>query len=102
MVFYCATVGISTIHAAWAIFGNNMVAPVLTQKLEWDKEQEKLYSSLIGNMGIAGLGIGSIFGGFFISKGRRLAAFFMSAFILVGVGLSLILTVPTIMIGRFV
>jgi len=46
------------------------------------------------------LGIGSIFGGFFIAKGRRLAIFYMSVFIYVGVGLTLIRRIPTIMIGR--
>lgn len=46
--------------------------------------------------------LGSIFGGGLIIKGRRRAIFIMNAFIVIGAGISLILTVPTIVIGRFV
>ena len=46
--------------------------------------------------------LGSIFGGALIIKGRRRAIFIMNGFIFVGAGISLILTVPTIIIGRFI
>jgi hypothetical protein len=100
MLSYVATIGLSLTHAGWAIFGNTQVGPILTAKFGWSVEEEKLYLSLIGNISILGLGIGSIFGGFFIAKGRRLAIFYMSVFIYVGVGLTLIRTIPTIMVGR--
>lgn len=73
----------------------------MAAKFEWDNEQTKLYLSLIGNVSLLGVAIGSIFGGYFIDIGRRLAIFIMNALVIVGAGITLIRTVPTIMIGRF-
>ena len=53
-------------------------------------------------MGLLGVLIGSLIGGFIIEKGRRKATIFMNIFIYIGASISLILTVPTICIGRFI
>lgn len=74
----------------------------MAAKFEWDKEETKLFLSLIGNVSLFGVAIGSIFGGHLIDKGRRLIIFFMNAVVIFGAGLTLIRTVPTIIIGRFV
>jgi MFS family permease len=45
--------------------------------------------------------IGSCFGGPFIMKGRRSAVFIISGIVYLGSGLTLIRTIPTIILGRF-
>jgi MFS family permease len=75
---------------------------VLNVQFEWDNDQIKLFGSLIGNAGIFGILVGSISGGKFINGGRRRAIFIMSGLVFTGSGISLIKTIPTIIIGRFI
>ena len=46
--------------------------------------------------------IGSVFGGKAVTYGRRRALLVMDVAIIVGTGLTLILTIPTLMVGRFI
>lgn len=101
LTFYAIAVGFGVQHVGWAIVGNTQTAPVMVAKFEWDKADTKLYLSLIGNVSLLGVAIGSIFGGHLIDKGRRLAIFIMNALVIAGAALTLIRTVPTILIGRF-
>lgn len=71
-------------------------------KFGWDDNQIKLYGTLIGNAGLFGILFGSVFGGPLINGGRRRAIFLLCSFIFVGSGLSLIETIPTIIIGRII
>lgn len=71
-------------------------------KFGWDEAETRLYNSMIGNAGILGILTGSILGGPIINYSRRNSVFIMNAVVLVGVGISLILTLPTILIGRFI
>jgi MFS family permease len=73
----------------------------MVAKFGWDKADTKLYLSLIGNVSLFGVAIGSIFGGHLIDKGRRNAIFWMNGLVILGAGLTLIRTIPTILIGRF-
>jgi MFS family permease len=86
----------------WAIVGNTQTAPVMAAKFEWDKEETKLFLSLIGNVSLFGVAIGSIFGGHLIDKGRRKAIFIMNFVVILGAALTLARTVYTIIIGRFI
>ena len=102
LIAYTCSMGIGLLHLGWAIMGSTMTAPVLIAKFDWTKDETKLNLSLIGNMGLLGVLIGSLIGGFIIEKGRRKATIFMNIFIYIGASISLILTVPTICIGRFI
>ena len=57
---------------------------------------------MIGSIGIVGILAGSLFSGPLVVKGRRRAMFITAGIVFIGSGLSLILTVPTLLIGRFV
>ena len=85
-----------------SIFGNNQVSPVLIAKFGWDVSEARLYNSIIGNAGILGILAGSVTGGPIINLGRRRATFIMDIVVLVGVGISLIFSLPTILLGRFI
>lgn len=62
----------------------------------------KVYGSILGNSGVFGLFFGSILGGPIINRGRRRAIFILGILVLIGSGVSLIKTIPTIFIGRFI
>ena len=64
--------------------------------------QAKLYTTLISNSSIVGLTIGSLVGGKVVAYGRRRAILLMNVAIIIGTLITLILTIPTIMIGRFI
>lgn len=102
LTFYIVVMCLGTLHVGWAIFGNTQTALILITKFGWDKEETKLWNSLIGNAGLLGNMIGSVFGGQIINKGRRFSTFIMNILILVGVAISLFQTIPTIFIGRFI
>jgi hypothetical protein len=75
LTFYCIAVSFGVMNVGWAIVGNNQTAPVMKAKFGWDKEEAKLYLSVIGNVSLFGVAFGVFFGGYFIDKGRRLAIF---------------------------
>jgi len=102
MVYYVFIMGIGTIHVGWGILGNAQTALILIAKFGWDKEETKLYNSLLSNAGLIGIMLGALFGGPVITKGRRLACFTMSIVLIIGVGLTQIQTLPTMILGRFI
>lgn len=53
-------------------------------------------------MGLIGMAVGSLIGGAIIPIGRRLTALIMLGVATAGVTLTLILTFPTLVIGRFI
>jgi len=56
----------------------------------------------MSNSSIVGLFIGSLIGGRIVALGRRKAILMMDALIILGTLITLIRTIPTIMIGRFI
>ena len=61
-----------------------------------------LFNTLISNSSILGLFIGSVVASQIISIGRRKAILVMNVLIAIGTGISLILTIPTLVIGRLI
>lgn len=57
---------------------------------------------LMTNAGILGIAVGSLLGGKIITYGRRRAILIMDIVIIVGTLLTLIRTIPTIIVGRFI
>jgi hypothetical protein len=102
MVVYVLAMSIGSLQVGWAILGNTQTALILIEKFGWDKEDTKLYNSILGNMGLIGVCIGSLFGGPLITNGRRRGILIFSILEIVGVGLTLIKTMPTMCIGRFI
>lgn len=102
LCFYAFTVGLGAFHTGWALFGSTQIFPVLEAKFGWTHEEALMNHSLIGSSSIAGVMVGSLFGGGIIDKGRRRAILMISVLIYIGAGITLILTVPTIIIGRFI
>ena len=102
LFFYAFSLALGTFQTGWAIFGNTQTAPVFIQKFGWDSQQAKLYTTLVSNSSIVGLFIGSLIGGKIVALGRRKAILIMNAVIIVGTLITLIRTIPTIMIGRFI
>jgi MFS family permease len=102
LYFYVFAVALGTFQTGWAIFGNTQTAPVFIQKFGWNPSQAKLYTTLISNASIVGLFVGSLLGGKVIQSGRRKAILAMNAIIFVGTGFTLVLSVPTLLFGRFI
>jgi len=98
---YILAMSWGTILVGWGILGNASCAPILIAQFGWDEEETKLYNSILSTVGLFGIMMGSIFGGQIITYGRRKAIFIMFFVMLVGVGLTLIQTFPTMVIGRF-
>lgn len=101
LYFYAISIALGTFQTGWAIFGNTQTAPVFIKKFGWNSDQSKIYITLISNSSIVGLFIGSLLGGKIVKFGRRRAILAMNAIIFIGTGISLILTIPTLLIGRF-
>jgi MFS family permease len=74
----------------------------LVAKFGWNDDETKLYNSLLTNISLIGIMVGAIAGGPIITYGRRRGVFLISALMLIGVVLTLILTLPTMIIGRFI
>ena len=74
----------------------------MAKQFGWAEEDIKLYNSILGNCGLVGVMIGSLFGGPLIVKGRRRAILNFSIVMCFGVGLTLIQTMPTMCIGRLI
>ncbi len=100
--FYTFVVGLGAFQFGWAVVGNTQTAPVMSVKFGWNHEEAMLYNTLISNSSILGLFIGSIFASKIIGIGRRKAIILMNVIIVIGTGISLILTIPTLIIGRFI
>ena len=81
---------IGSLQVGWAILGNTQTALILAKQFEWAEEDIKLYNSILGNCGLVGVMIGSLFGGPLIIKGRRRAILIWNAVTCFGVALTLI------------
>jgi len=99
---YILSMSWGTILVGWGILGNASCAPILIVQFGWDEEETKLYNSILSTIGLLGIMMGSIFGGPIITYGRRQAIFIMFFIMPIGVGLTLIRTLPTMVIGRFI
>jgi len=93
---------VGSLHVGWAILGNTQTALILIEQFGWAEDDIKLYNSILGNCGLIGVMIGSLFGGPLIMKGRRFAIYMFSISLVIGVVLTLIQTFPTMCIGRFI
>jgi len=94
--------GVGVTQFGWAIMGSTMPAAVFISKFGWDRDQTKLHLSLLGNISILGVMIGSLIGGRLIAEGRRRAILAMTVLIYVACGITMYLSFATLMIGRFV
>jgi len=99
---YILSMSVGSLHVGWAILGNTQTALILMEQFGIAEDDIKLYNSILGNCGLIGVMIGSLFGGPLIMKGRRLAIYFFSISLVIGVVLTLIQTFPTMCIGRFI
>ena len=99
---YILAMSIGSLQVGWAILGNTQTALILAAQFEWAEEDVKFYNSVLGNCGLVGVMIGSLFGGPLITDGRRRAILFFSVVMCVGVGLTLIQTFYTMCLGRLI
>lgn len=74
---------------------------MITAKFGWDKDESTLYNTLISAAGIFGIVTGSLVGGKFITKGRRLALIVFNVLAAVATSFTMILNLPCIIIGRY-
>jgi MFS family permease len=102
LTIYILAMSIGSLQVGWAILGNTQTALILIEQFGWAEEDIKLYNSILGNCGLIGVCIGSLFGGPLIVGGRRRAILIFSCVLCFGVALTLIQTMPTMCIGRFI
>jgi MFS family permease len=94
-------VSLGTLQTSWSIAGNTSTAEILIAKFGWDEAQARRNNSFINSVGLLGLIFGALSAGFFIPYGRRKATITWQLVAIVGCGISLVRTLPTILIGRF-
>ena len=63
LTIYILAMSIGSLQVGWAILGNTQTALILAKQFEWAEEDVKLYNSILGNCGLVGVMIGSLFGG---------------------------------------
>ena len=90
------------IQSGFAISGNNQTAPVIKAKFGWTKDEAVLYNTIISSSAIFGVVTGSLFGGKFITKGRRLCIIVFNVVAAVGTGMTMFLNLPLICVGRYI
>ena len=99
--YYAFALGVGVWQTSFVVSGNSQTTPVFAAKFGWDKEQTKFFNSLISSAGIFGSMIGALIGGKAIQVGRRKAAIYWQFLAIVGSGITMICTVPTLCLGRF-
>jgi len=102
LTFYVIIMGMGTIQVGWGIMGNAQTSLILNKQFGWTKDETKLNDTILSVSGLVGVMVGSMFGGPVIVGGRRRAIFIMSAFMALGVGLTMIFNMWAIAIGRFI
>jgi MFS family permease len=86
----------------FALSGISQTVNIFVAKLGWTESETVLYNTLINSASIIGITIGAVFGGQVIRIGRRKANFIANFMVLIGCALQMHLSVPTLMIGRFI
>jgi facilitated trehalose transporter len=93
--------GLGNIQTGFAVSGNNQTAPVIKAKFGWNKEEATLFNTIISSAAIFGVVSGSLVGGKFIQKGRRLCLIIFNVFAAISVTLTMFLNLPMIILGRY-
>jgi facilitated trehalose transporter len=88
-------------QTGFAISGNNQTAPVIKAKFGWDEKEATLFNTIISSAAIFGVVSGSLVGGKFIQKGRRLCIIIFNVFAAISITLTMFLNLPMIIIGRY-
>jgi len=101
LIGYTFAVSLGTIQTAWTIAGNTATAPVLICQFGWNTEQAIRYNTLINTSAMVGLTVGSLTAGYSVGYGRKKAILCWNCIVILGCGLSLLRTMATICIGRF-
>lgn len=74
---------------------------MIKTKFGWDTETATLYNTIISSAAIFGVVAGSLSGGKFITKGRRLCLIIFNFFAAIAVGITMVLDLKAIIVGRF-
>jgi facilitated trehalose transporter len=101
LCFFTFVIGLGNIQAGFAISGNNQTAPVIKAKFGWTRDEATLYNTIISSSAIFGIVVGSLVGGNFITRGRRLALIVFNVFAAIAVTLTMFEHLVLICIGRF-
>ena len=80
--------------------GTTAIVPVLIEKFQWTDDELKLYIGIIGNMGMLGTLVGCLLAGQIMQYGRWRTLILTNCLCFLGVGIDMIRTVPTLIIGR--
>ena len=97
---YACALGVGVLQIPMVFTCNSLTPPIFAAKLGWSEDDMKFNNSLISTAGVIGMTIGSFMGGKTISIGRRKAALITQTIGLIGGGLTQILSVPTMCVGR--
>jgi len=91
---------LSSSHFGAALSGTGACVPAIKYQLGWDEEKWDLYTTIVSSCSVAGLGVGSIFGGGFIANGRKRIVTLFNWIGIVGCALSLVPNMYVLCIGR--
>ena len=98
---YTFCLGVGVLQTSFGFNGNTVITPVFQAKFGWTDDETIFNNTLISTSSIIGMMVGSLVGGKTITIGRRKAAIYVEILAIVGAGISLVRTVPTICLGRF-
>ena len=85
-----------------ALTATNATIPALREQLGWASEDVQFYNTAISSSAVAGIAIGAIFGGNFISKGRKRIVIAFNVVSIFGALISMVPNVYAICLGRFI
>lgn len=97
---FALTLVIVGFHVGYAMAYTNQTAKTLDAKFNWDKKTSTLYQSMIGSFAVGAMMVGSTLGGKLIAIGRVKVLDIAAVVGILGVALTLIEDIRTILAGR--
>lgn len=98
---FTLVIGIGAFQYGYSIGVYNTLQDDFALLFNWDEDEKNFYSSLITSICSLGSAIGAIACGSFNSYGKKTAMHFTNLLVVIGAGISLIKSIPAIVIGRF-
>ena len=93
---YTACMGIGVWQMTFAVNGNSSTPAVFRAKLNWSHEESVFYNAIINSVGIVGIALGSILGGFLIRNGRRRTMLISQLFAILASSIAMYLSLYTL------
>ena len=99
-ICYTACMGSSVWQLTFAVNGNSSTPAVFKAKLNWSHEESVFFNAVINAIGIVGIALGSIIGGYLIRNGRRRTLVISQVFAILASSIAMFLSLYTLCASR--